>query len=228
MWRKGGRATCRLRPFRAMGHPCWVMAGGSGFYAGVDDMTLARARRGEEDALAEVYRIYSAAVFCLGSRLCGSIEDGEEVLQETFLEVVRTIASFRGDGAFGAWLRRVTVSKALMHHRRRRSRPPQIRLVEPSEGECAVFDEGVPGHLDARFDVERALRGLPPTTRAVLWLHEVEGMTHAEIAHLLGRSVSFSKSQLSRGYDRLRRWSIDQERGSHASDIGRDVGVAGR
>ncbi len=204
------------------------MAGRSGFFAAVDEMTLTRARRGDVDALEAVYHTYSAAVFSLASRLCGSTEDGEEVLQETFLEVVRTVGSFRGDGAFGAWLRRVTVSKVLMHQRRRRSQPPQVRMVEPAEVECSASDHRLSGRLEARFDVERALHGLPQTTRMVLWLHEVEGMTHAEIAQLLGRSVSFSKSQLSRGYDRLRRWSIEQGSENHASDVGRDVGVAGR
>jgi RNA polymerase sigma-70 factor (ECF subfamily) len=204
------------------------MAGRSGFFAEVDEMTLARARRGDVGALESVYHTYSPAVLTLASRLCGSIEDGEEVLQDTFLEVVRRIGSFRGEGAFGAWLRKVTVSKVLMHHRRRRSRPLKLRELELAEVEGNVVDHRPSGRLDARFDVERALAGLPETTRMVLWLHEVEGMTHAEIAQLLGRSVSFSKSQLSRGYDRLRRWSSEEGRRNHASDIGRDVGIAGR
>lgn len=191
-------------------------------------MTLMRARRGDVDALETVYHTYSGAVFTLATRLCGSVEDGEEVLQETFLEVVRRIGSFRGEGAFGAWLRRVTVSKALMHHRHRRSRPLELHVLDVADAQVCAPECRASGHLDARFDVERALTGLPDTTRMVLWLHEVEGMTHAEIAQLLGRSVSFSKSQLSRGYDRLKRWSVETGRGNNASDIGRDVGVAGR
>lgn len=191
-------------------------------------MTLTRARRGDVDALEYVYHTYSGAVFTLASRLCGSIEDGEEVLQETFLEVVRRIGSFRGEGAFGAWLRRVAVSKALMHQRRRRARPREFVGLELTDTPDSTREGRLAGYLDARFDLERALRGLSETTRTVLWLHEVEGMTHAEIARLLGRSVSFSKSQLSRGYDRLKRWSITAGRGNHAPNVGGDVGVAGR
>jgi RNA polymerase sigma-70 factor (ECF subfamily) len=204
------------------------MAGRSGFFAEVDEMTLTRARRGDVGALEEVYHMYSPAVFTLATRLCGSIDDGEEVLQETFLEVVRRIGSFRGEGAFGAWLRRVTVSKVLMHHRRRRSRPREVRELEVAEVEGSLTDHPQSGRLDARFDIERALTGLPETTRMVLWLHEVEGMTHAEIARLLGRTASFSKSQLSRGYGRLKRWSVEEGRRNHASDTGRNVGIAGR
>ena len=56
----------------------------------------------------------------------------------------------------------------------------------------------------ASADVERALAALPPLTRSVVWLHDVEGYTHGEIARLLGRTASFSKSQLARAHQRLR------------------------
>lgn len=204
------------------------MADRSGFFSVVDEVTLTRARRGEVEALEVVYRTFSPAVYTLASRLCGSTEDGEEVLQETFLEVVRGIGSFRGDGAFGSWLRRVTMSKVLMHHRRQRSRPLELRDTNLGEAEGLAGRHRPSGQLDARFDVERALRELPETTRMVLWLHEVEGMTHAEIARLLGKSVSFSKSQLSRGYDRLKRWSSEEGRRDHASDNGRYARVSRR
>ena len=72
-----------------------------------------------------------------------------------------------------------------------------------------LHDEYVPhrqedGHL--RMDLEAALERLPEVSRAVVWLHDVEGYTHNEIAEQMGKSVSFSKSQLSRAHVRLRRW----------------------
>jgi RNA polymerase sigma-70 factor (ECF subfamily) len=60
------------------------------------------------------------------------------------------------------------------------------------------------------LDIEKALAELSPLSRAVLWLHDVEGYTHEEIASLLNRSVSFSKSQLSRGHARLRALLADE------------------
>jgi RNA polymerase sigma-70 factor (ECF subfamily) len=54
------------------------------------------------------------------------------------------------------------------------------------------------------MDLEAALGGLPQVSRAVVWLHDVEGFTHKEIAGMMGKSESFSKSQLSRAYQRLR------------------------
>ena len=74
----------------------------------------------------------------------------------------------------------------------------------------------------ASIDVERALATLPALTRSVVWLHDVEGYTHAEIGRLLGRTASFSKSQLARAHVRLREL-LEQPAGSspctHVSSI---------
>ena len=63
---------------------------------------------------------------------------------------------------------------------------------------------GPDAQVQASSDVERALATLPPLTRSVVWLHDVEGYTHGEIARLMGRTASFSKSQLARAHQRLR------------------------
>jgi RNA polymerase sigma-70 factor (ECF subfamily) len=57
-----------------------------------------------------------------------------------------------------------------------------------------------------RMDLEAALERLGETSRAVVWLHDVEGYTHEEIAGMMGKTASFSKSQLARAHARLRRW----------------------
>ena len=126
-------------------------------------------------------------------------EEAEDVLQETFLEVVKSIRSYRGEGPLWAWIRKIAASKALMRIRRE-----QLRGVELLDEETAP---GSPVHksLPARIDLERALERLTETSRSVVWLHDVEGYTHEEIAELMGKTVSFSKSQLARAHARLRR-----------------------
>ena len=85
----------------------------TGFFSVVNEIELNKARSGDLDALEGLFRVYSQPVFNLSRRLCRSREDAEEVLQETFMEMVRSIRSFRNDGAFGAWLRRISMSKIL-------------------------------------------------------------------------------------------------------------------
>jgi len=158
----------------------------------VPDVLVARAQAGDEAALEALFRAFEAPVYNLVRRMLRRPEDAEDVLQETFLEVVRNIRQYRGEGHL--W------TKALMRIRR-----DQIRVTEELDDE-----PGKPGmHVGANIDLERAFEHLSETSRAVVWLHDVEGYTHEEIAEQMGKSVSFSKSQLARAHVRLRRM-LDQ------------------
>lgn len=166
----------------------------------VDELAIRRAKAGDLAALERIYRAYHGTVYSLARRICRTAEEAEEVLQETFLEVCRSIRRFRGGepGSLTAWIKRIAASKALI-----RIRYEKYRDAEPleEEGRWAAKREGDVG---LRMDLEAALSQLSETARAVVWLHDVEGYTHEEIAELMGKTVSFSKSQLSRAHARLR------------------------
>ena len=165
---------------------------------------VARVRVGDPAALEILYRAYEAPVFNLARRICHTVEDAEDVLQETFFEVYRSIGQYRGDGPLWGWIRRVTSSKALMRLRRNKYRETDELFDEAH----AVRREDTP----LRMDLEAALERLPETSRAVVWLHDVEGYTHEEIAEMMDRTPSFSKSQLSRAHAKLRVWLGDEAR----------------
>ena len=158
-----------------------------------DEALLRRVHAGDLSALETLYRTYESVIFSLARRLCGSDAEADDVLQDTFVEVGRSLSRFRGEGPLSGWLKRICVSKALMRMRR------NDRFLEP-----AAAEEGGRQPFEGRRDLESALARISPITRVVLWLHDVEGYTHEEIAKLLNKSVSFSKSQLSRGHARLR------------------------
>ena len=164
------------------------------------DLVLTRARAGDPAALEQVYRTYEVPVYNLARRICRTVEDAEDVLQETFFEVCRSLPQYRGDGSLWGWVRTIAASKALMRLRRNKYRDAD-ELVEEFHPPAGIrFDGGL------RMDLEAALERLPETSRAVVWLHDVEGYTHEEIAGLMGKTVSFSKSQLARAHTRLRKW----------------------
>ena len=174
-----------------------------------NEVLVARAKRGDLAALEALYRELAPPMFNLARRLCRQREDAEEVLQEAFLEVVRSLPRFRGDGSFAGWVRRITASKALMRLRSR-GRKPEVPFADDEEGDGdrAIADR-VAGRAEAvheRLDLEAALTRLGDSARAVVWLHDVEGYTHDEIAAAMGRTASFSKSQLARAHARLRAW----------------------
>ena len=166
----------------------------------VDDMAIRRAKTGDLAALEGLYRSYQGLVYTMARRICRTAEDAEDVLQETFLEVCRSIKKFRGDqaGSMTSWIKRIAASKALM-----RVRYEKYRATEELHEEFAGR-RSLEGQAGLRLDLEGALKCLSDTSRAVVWLHDVEGYTHEEIAELMGKTVSFSKSQLSRAHARLR------------------------
>jgi RNA polymerase sigma-70 factor (ECF subfamily) len=164
-----------------------------------EDTLARRAHAGDISALEAIYRAYETVLFNLGRRLCGSDADADDILQDTFVEVSRSLDRYRGQGSLLAWMKRICISKALMRLRRLARFPEE-----------AFDDEGGPEPFRGRLDLEGALARLSPTTRVVVWLHDVEGYTHEEIASLLKKSVSFSKSQLSRGHARLRELLSDE------------------
>ncbi|PYP50126.1 MAG: RNA polymerase subunit sigma-24 [Gemmatimonadetes bacterium] len=163
----------------------------------VPDILVARAKSGDLEALEALYRAFETPVYNLAFRMLRSPEDAEDVLQETFLEVVRSIKQYRAEGHLWGWVRQIAASKALMRIRRN-----QVRATDELHEEAAAGPGG--SAIPARIDLERAFERLSETSRAVVWLHDVEGYTHEEIAEQMGKTVSFSKSQLARAHARLR------------------------
>jgi RNA polymerase sigma-70 factor (ECF subfamily) len=171
----------------------------------LDELLVARAKRGEHAALEAIYRVFATPVHTLARRICRTTHDAEDVVQETFLEVVRSVARFRGEGSFAGWVRRIAVSKALQKLRWESSRPrADVPVDELDQAEDDAHGHEALAHTPERLDLEAALARLSDATRAVILLHDVEGYSHDEIAALTGKTASFSKSQLARGYTRLR------------------------
>jgi RNA polymerase sigma factor (sigma-70 family) len=121
----------------------------------VPDILVARAQAGDEAALEALYRAFETPVYSLARRMLKRPEDAEDVVQETFLEVVRNIKQYRGEGHLWGWVRRIASTKALMRIRR-----DQVRATEPLDDE-----PGKPGmHIGANLDLERAFEYLSETS----------------------------------------------------------------
>jgi RNA polymerase sigma factor (sigma-70 family) len=168
---------------------------------------LDAARGGDVRAQETIYRSYQRPIYSLIRRLIARPAIADELFQDTFIEILRSLHSYSGDGAFGGWVRAIAVNKCLMYLRSPWHR--SFAYIDADESESlaeALIDlkSGPDAQVQASTDVEYALAALPPLTRTVVWLHDVEGYTHGEIARLMGRTASFSKSQLARAHQRLR------------------------
>jgi RNA polymerase sigma factor (sigma-70 family) len=169
----------------------------SSFAIEIPDTTIALLRAGDERALEQVYRLFERPVFNLAWRLLGDRDEAQEILHDAMLALIDRIGSYRGDAPFWGWLRQICVNESLMRLRKRRLDYVD-ELPEP-EALARTLEPAI-----ERADLERALHGLSPTARSVVWLYYVEGYTHEEIARNFDRTVSFSKTQLARGTRKLR------------------------
>ncbi len=171
----------------------------------IDPGIIKRAAKGDIRAHEIIYRAFSAPVYSICLRFTKAPANAEDLVQETFIEIMRSIAKFRGEAALGSWIRRIAVTKSLMFLRSawtKRGQSLADGWDDMTAGE--PVSHGISSHPDDALDLDSALANLPDVSRAIVWLHDVEGYTHKEIAGLMGKTESFSKSQLSRAYQRLR------------------------
>jgi RNA polymerase sigma-70 factor (ECF subfamily) len=164
-----------------------------------DAHLIAACRRGEARAMEMLYHQYKRRVFGMAHRIVGG-SDAEEVAQEVFVRVFRGLVAFRGDSALSTWIYRLTVNAALSHlaRRGRRHEVGDDGLTELPAPAVTERDSA----LAAR--IETALTQLPAGYRAILVLHDVEGLSHEECAAILECRIGTCKSQLHKARGRMR------------------------
>jgi len=165
----------------------------------VDPAIVAEAQQGDTSAQGRLYESFAPMVYTLARRMLVSPALAEDVLQETFVEVLRKLHTFRGESGVGFWVRRIAVNKCLMYLRSAwHSRRVDTEAIE------SLYPPAQTPQAEHQVALEHALATLTDTSRTVVWLHDVEGYTHKEIGTMMGRTTSFSKSQLARAHKRLR------------------------
>jgi RNA polymerase sigma-70 factor (ECF subfamily) len=132
----------------------------------------------------------------------------QDIVQNSFITIMKAVTNFRGDGSFAGWIRRIVANETINKIRQQR----RLQLVSdehlPEFESNNLFDGN---WLDSCRDLEYLLTRLKSEARAVLLLHEIEGYNHREIAEMFGKSESFSKVTLSRAYSQLKQVAKQQE-----------------
>jgi len=180
--------------------PSEHLTGGGPAQAGAkpanEDAALAAAcRAGDLRAYERLYVLHGARMKNLARNVLGSAADAEDAVQETFLKVQRSIASFRGQSSFVTWTYRILINTCY-DARRSRLRKKEVTTDDDSE-ETPRREPRAPGaHPSLRIALVRALEKLTRHQRDVFLLYEVEGFRHAEIAGMLEISEAASKNTL--------------------------------
>ncbi|HEX6396835.1 MAG TPA: sigma-70 family RNA polymerase sigma factor [Steroidobacteraceae bacterium] len=162
---------------------------------------LAAARAGDPAARGALFERLAPATLAIIRRLVRHSAMADDLLQDTLIAMFEHLEDFRGEAPFGVWVRRIAVSRCLMSFRSPWHRA-RVALESWTEDTRAATESD--NRTSDLIDLDRALARLSPVTRTVVWLYDVEGWSHDEIAQAFERTPSFSKSQLARGHARLR------------------------
>jgi RNA polymerase sigma-70 factor, ECF subfamily len=171
-------------------------------------------RRGDPRAFEELVDATHRQAYTLALRLVGDRQEAEDVTQDAYLRVFRSVAGFRGDARFETWLYRI-VTNAALDHLRRRGRFGDL-AAEPEDVETAAATEGpAPEDLGDRDELERCLGALPEGMRTVVVLKDVYGLSCREIGEELGIAEGAVKVRLHRARRRLKELLYGEEPVAH-------------
>ena len=163
---------------------------------------VTRCQAGDQGAFETLYRQHAARIYTLACRMGGSAEDGEDLLQEIFLQAYRKIGTFKGDASIGTWLYRLALNHCLDYVRSRRARMNTI--TDTLDADASMEPLARRETPIARLDLERAIERLPDGCREAFLLHDVEGFDHKEVGAMLGIAEGTSKSQVFKARTKLR------------------------
>ena len=167
----------------------------------VDRLVVARARRGDHRAFAQIVDHYDHRLRGLAFRLLGDRDRMDDVLQEAYVKAFRSLPRFKGESALGTWLYRIVYNACLDDLRSRKATVSLDRddAPDPADSRPGPADVAV-----ARGDLAAALDTLPPDQRAAVLLVDAYGLDYGEAADVLGVAAGTIGSRLSRARTALR------------------------
>ncbi|HEY1341786.1 MAG TPA: sigma-70 family RNA polymerase sigma factor [Bryobacteraceae bacterium] len=177
-----------------------------------DFSLVSRCLRGDETAWEELVRLHTRKVYGLCYRFTGSGSEAQDLTQEVFLRVFRTLKTFRSDeGSFGTWLARVTRNLLIDHYRRTRqervtdSIEEQLPMLEEEGAAASVRPDSAVAGREASEILQATLQKLSPDLREAVILRDLQEMEYREIAQVLAIPEGTVKSRINRGRAELAR-----------------------
>ncbi len=183
---------------------------------------IGRAQARDPDAYDRIIDAFAPRLHGYLFRLTGSREDAEDLLQEVFLRVVRTLEGYEHDGRFVGWLFRIATNLARDRIRRRQRTPRTLhlevgvptgeRVSWASAGDLSEPAPDDPLMLDEQVDaLQRAVARLPAAEREVVMLRHFSGMTFAEISEAMGTPLGTTLARGHRALGKLRKWLEEED-----------------
>lgn len=166
---------------------------------------IERCKKNDPKAQFKIYELYYKAMFNASLRIIQDVRIAEDVMQEAFLTAFEKIETFKGESAFGAWLKKIVINRSLDELKKKRPifDPIETTLEIPIGPEDSLNEEDETELLNKIARVKETVNLLPDGYRIILSLYLFEGFDHEEISEILQISESTSRSQFSRARQKL-------------------------
>jgi len=192
--------------------PAINVSGGRNLIDSVDHSLVSRCLNGEEAAWEDLVRQHTRQVYGLCFRFTNSTQEAQDLTQDVFLRVFKTIKTFRSaEGSFHTWLARVTRNLLIDHYRRTRqervtdSIEEQLPMLEQAGGAAAARPDQALAGREASEILQATLQRLSPDLREAVILRDLQEMEYREIAEVLAIPEGTVKSRINRGRAELAR-----------------------
>ncbi len=183
-----------------------TISGGRKLIDSLDQPLVSRCLGGDETAWEDLVRQHTRQVYGLCFRFTNSAQEAQDLTQDVFLRVFKTIKTFRSaEGSFHTWLARVTRNLLIDHYRRTRqervtdSIEEQLPMLEEAGGTAAARPDQVLAGREAREILQATLQKLSPDLREAVILRDLQEMEYREIAEVLDIPEGTVKSRINRG-----------------------------
>lgn len=176
----------------------------------VDDSIIEGCVAGRRSAQSALYRKYASVMLAICMRYAKNRDEAEDILQEAFLKIFQNIESYRKEGSFEGWMKRIMINHALNFYRRSKKQPFLEDIESINENDIMDKEEQQASHVPVSAERLTALiQMLPPGYRMVFNMYVFEEYSHKEISIELSISENTSKTQLLKARRMLRKKLYD-------------------
>ena len=166
----------------------------------IAQMLIERARKGDQQSIYRLYKMYVRAMYNVSIRIVANQLDAEDILQESFASAFCNLRAYKGEASFGAWLKRIVINKSLNHVKKQKiwfEDTGHLPETEDVSDEDELSDDNILAEISPEM-IHEAIKTLPAKAKVVLNLYLLEDYQHKDIARMLDISESTSKSQYQR------------------------------
>ena len=174
----------------------------------VDEVTLKRAKKGENAAICDLLSFYENKVYCIVIRMLKNEHDANDCTQDALIKIFNSLHKFKGESSFSTWVYRITINTA-NDYLRRQNRHKSVSLEQQEDGGTSLKNlsfspDEMLDSVQIKDSIMAAIDTLNEEQRTAIILCDIEGFSYEEIAQMLYISIGTVKSRIFRGREKLK------------------------